>query len=171
MAGRHGGRVRVARSTRVPTWVGVDISPQGLTQTGTLLGVANATLLALRPFTIIRTRLRFLITSDQSIASETTIGAFGMIIVEEEAADAGVASLPTPAVEIDAPWFVFEPFVHEIAFFDATGIQTPAGTLFDVDSKAMRKVGLSQDLAMVGQTDSSQGALISGFGRMLLKLH
>jgi len=155
---------------RLMEWVGIDISPQTMTG-AVLLAIANDALLALRSFTIVRTRMRFLITSDQGASTEITIGAFGVIILQEEAVDAGIASLPTPGVEVNAPWFVFEPFVHEFQFDSAVGSQSPGGTLTTVDSKAMRKVGVSEDIAFIGQTVSTDGAIISGFGRMLLKLH
>ncbi len=137
--GRHVARTP---SQRISTWVGFTASAQTVAgMTAVLLGVANAALLALRPFTIVRTRGVFFVESDQAATTERSHGVFGAVVVEEEAADAGVASLPTPGTEIDAPFFLYEPYIHSFRFFDATGTNDPSGTTITFDSKAMRKVG------------------------------
>ena len=171
---RRSSRARFdrARSERIPVWfqwrLNLAVATAG---SSTLLTVLNAAALALRPFTIIRTRLLLFVESDQSIASEIAQGAFGMIVVQEEAVDAGVISLPTPISEADASFFVYEPFVNSFVFGDATGFVEPAGTLMSIDSKAMRKVGLSEDVASIVELGSAEGVNIAFEGRMLVKLH
>ena len=167
MARRH----VVAARPRQMIWAGIDLPGATIFNVGQILAVANASLLALRPFTIVRIRGVFLVTSDQGAASETNIGAFGAIVVQEEAVDAGVASVPTPIDEPSAPWFVYEPFVHELAVESAVGFNSPVGTYTRWDSKAMRKVGLTEDVIFVGENTTSAGGIITGFGRMLIKLH
>ncbi len=172
MARKGPGFSRGHRSDRVPVWFSAGIAGQAAGGGGsTLISVLNQAALDLRPFTIIRTRLNILITSDQSVASETISGAYAKIVVEEEAADAGINSLPTPIAEADASFFVYEPFHHDFLFFTAASANVPAGTKISVDSKAMRKVGLSQDMVGVLELRPAPGCLISIEGRTLVKLH
>jgi len=157
-------------SQRIPVWVGLSVVPTSVGSSGVILAISNAALNLLRPFTIIRTRMVFLITSDQG-ASETTSGVFAGIVVQEEAAVAGLGSVPIPIEEPSAPFFMFEPYVHELQFDSAVGTQSPAGTLTRIDSKAMRKVGLTETVVLVAECESAQAALITAQGRMLIKLH
>ncbi len=153
-------------------WAGFEFASTAVVGNGqTLAAAANAALLALRPFTIVRTRGILHIESDQVIASEKPVVVFGAIIVQEEAVDAAVAALPTPAVEFNAPWFVYEPLIAAFSFSDATGIRDPAGYTKEFDSKAMRKVGQSEDMALILDNSSTVGALVTCQGRMLIKLH
>ncbi len=140
---------------------------------GSLLTSLNAAALALRPFTIIRTRGMFHVESDQSAASEKSTGAFGAVIVEEEASGAGVGSLPRPITEVDASWFVYQSYVNNFVFATSVGFVEGLGAGFmqEFDSKAMRKVGLSNDVVIVGETSSGVGAVFTIEGRMLIKLH
>jgi len=158
-------------SQRIPVWVGLSVLPVGFQNTGVILAISNAALNLLRPFTIIRTRMVFLITSDQGASSETASGVFAGIVVQEEAGDVGIGSVPIPIEEPSAPYFMFEPFIHELQFDSSVGTQSPAGTLTHVDSKAMRKVGLTETVVLVAETESVDGAIITAQGRMLIKLH
>ena len=70
MAFKRGSRVRVA-SDRQMVWLGAGILSATVSgSVATLLSMFNAAALALRPFTIVRTRLMIQIESDQSAASE-----------------------------------------------------------------------------------------------------
>ncbi len=164
------GRAR-AKADRISVWASFTAQGQTVTNAAVLLGVANAALLALRPFTIVRTRGLFHLSSDQSATSEVSSGAMGAIVVEEEAADAGIASLPTPVSEPNASYFLYEPYIHELQVSTAVGFESPAGTNIFFDSKAMRKVGISQDIVIVAENTGSPGSLITIEGRMLIKLH
>ena len=171
MARSHRGS-RGARSTRVPVWVSFSSgTPQTVTNAGVILGVANAALLALRPFTIIRTRGVFLVTSDQSATGETSHGALASHVIDEESVDAGVGAVPTPIDDPDSKYFLFESYIHELQISSAVGEQSPAGTYARFDSKAMRKVSLGQDIYIVAENESTEGSIITVQGRMLLKLH
>ena len=137
----------------------------------TQLLVLNAAALALRPFTVIRTRLWIQIISDQSAAAEVAQGAFGLIVVQEEASAAGAASVPGTISETDASFFVYEPFVNTFDIATAVGFHEPAGTQIHVDSKAMRKVGISEDVVANVELRSAPAINIAMEGRMLVKLH
>ncbi len=142
--------------------------------TAVLIGSLNAAALALRPFTIVRTHLRAHWESDQTSAEEFITGAFGLIVVKETAAAAGVASLPTPATETDGEFFVYESLVE--SFFPVTAVGILSGTgnglTLDVDSKAQRKVGTDENVAIIAENAAgAHGAQFWVGGRMLIKLH
>ena len=159
------------RSDRQSIWIGVSLAATNVATTNTLLGSFNAASLLERPFTIVRTRLAIHVESDQSAASEVTRGAFGIIVVSDQAVAAGAASIPGPQDNTDAPWFVWEPLINSFELGDATGFVQPSGTLITVDSKAMRKVGINEDIGVMGQTAVALGMTIQVEGRMLVKLH
>ena len=99
------------------------------------------------------------------------MGVMAAIVVQDQATTAGIASLPTPIDEPDASFFVYEPFIHELQVQSQVGVQFPSGTLTRFDSKAMRKVGLNEDIALIAETSTVDGAIITVRGRMLVKLH
>ena len=171
MASRHRSRVTRPRpATKI--WLGNDIALTNLiTNTSTLIGSFNAAVLALRPFTILRTRITCNFRSDQSGGTEDITGAFGMIVVEEVAVAAGIASVPTPLSEVNADFFVYQGMTAPFTFVSGVGIIDPAGERYDIDSKAMRKVDISDDVAIVFEMRSVGGGEINIEGRMLIQLH
>ncbi len=174
MARRFPARVvRGTKSDRQTQWIGVDISLVTVAaNTKVLAGVLNAGALALRPFTVVRSRLLFQLESDQTAASEVTRGAIGAIVVSEQATAAGAGSIPGPHQEADSSgWFVWEPFINSFLFLDATSFNEPNGYMKVVDSKAMRKVGPNEDVAIMFEVQGTPAVVISMQGRMLLKLH
>ncbi len=111
--------------------------------TGILLASLNATALAARPFTVVRTRGLLLWQTDQAANTEDPFGVFSMQVVTESAVAAGIGSIPTPATETDADYFVFEPVADSLIVSSAIGIFNPhAQAIHRFDSKAMRKVGV-----------------------------
>ena len=168
-------RRRVTRTPGLTVWVGVGFPPDKVAVAAgstVLLAVLNAAALSLRPFTVMRTRLRLLWVSDQVAASEEPQGAFGIIVASEQATGQGVASVPNPGVDTDSSWMVYEPLITSFVFADATGIDADGGSIVDIDSKAMRKVNSNEDLAvMVDNTSASDGGFLWYGGRMLVKLH
>ena len=137
----------------------------------TLLTVLNAAALALRPFTIVRTRLYIKWASDQLATTENPQGVFTIGTVSEQASAAGIVSVPTGISEADGDFFVYEGLINEFAFVTGTGFDGDAGTGYVVDSKAQRKVGINEDVVSAVETRSQGGASISVEGRMLVKLH
>ena len=161
------------RSDRVPVWFGTRLQSTAAGGAGsTLLTVLNAGALALRPFTIIRTRLLIQIQSDQTVTSEAVAGVYARIVVSNEAADAGINSISTPIAEPDASFMVYQPLIANFTFISGVGVESRVGFQYTVDSKAMRKIGLQDDLVGVIELGgASEGALIMIEGRMLVKLH
>jgi len=161
-----------AKSDRRTVWFNFSVGATTLVASSqVLLASLNAQALGFRPFTIVRTRVLMQIESDQSAASEATNGAYGAIIVSDEAVAAGSASIPGPTSDTDAPWFVWQPWINSFLLGDGTGFVEPAGYTVVIDSKSMRKVGLNQDVAIMAQEAGGVGAIITARGRMLIKLH
>ena len=135
----------------------------------TLIAVLGATALALRPFTVVRTRLMVKLCSDQVAASENPFGAFGIIVTTEQATAAGAASIPNPSTDGDADWFVHQPLFAPFTFLSSAGV-FDNDRLHVIDSKAMRKVGNNQDLAFMYDMNTGVGGTFFSGGRILVKL-
>jgi len=135
-----------------------------------LLTVLNAAALALRPFTILRTRLLLTFSTDQSSTGETPQGAFGMLVVSDQASGVGITALPGPVTNTDAPFFVYEGLINQFIFGDATGFEHNAGLKVIIDSKAMRKVGNNEDVVQLVELRSAPGASVAIEGRMLVEV-
>ena len=170
MARNHRGGSRGAK--RLSTWfqfqpVAVSFTAGG----GTLIFSLNAAALALRPFTIVRSRFKYMVVSDQAAAIEKQIGALGMAVVSDQAVAVGVTAVPTPITDLGSDLW----FLNEIFMADESNLtdRTKGGTVAAIDSKAMRKVDVGQDLVIVGELSS---ATSSGFelfvgGRILVKVN
>ncbi len=154
-------------------WIGSGITLAAATgSANNLFSTLNAAALLLRPFTIIRTRLKILFVSDQVAAAETPQGVFAKIVISDQASAAGAASIPGPVTNPDAPFHVYEPLISEFLFGTAVGFQdAPGGSVNDVDSKSMRKVGANEDVATLVELRTALGASVAVEGRTLVKLH
>jgi len=159
-------------SKRATLWADIGLSRTAIATGGSVLNSAGASLLAKRPFTIVRVHLEVLMESDQVIASEGQVGAIGMCVVSDQAAAVGVTAVPTPATDAGSDlWFLHRFMFGSFVFGTASGFQDPAGVSASIDSKAMRKVNDDQDVLVVAQQAS---ALSDGFtmlvgGRILIK--
>ena len=166
---------RVVRATRRETaWLQFVPTVQVLTAVnGTIIFTLNAAALALRPFTVVRTRFMVYLRSDQTAAAEDQVVGLGHAVVSDEAVAVGVTAVPTPIAQLGSDlWFAIDVL--------ATGVQDAAGgtsggirgiTRF-LDSRAMRKVAVGQDIVSVAEFSSQgQGLQIIWGGRMLVKLH
>ena len=138
-----------------------------------LSGSFNAAALALRPFTIVRTRGILHFRSDQTGALENYQAAFGMAVVYDQAVAIGVTAVPTPDTDRGSDlFFVFEEGYSQFTFISGVGVDPDGGLTFRYDSKAMRKVEVGQDVAITAEaTALSAGVTVVDGGRMLIKLH
>jgi len=169
-----GSRVlRGASPRRATQWIGLSFATTTLAASATaaLVSSLNAAALALRPFTIVRTRGVWLVESDQTAATENFVGSLGMAVVSDEASAVGVTAVPTPATELDSDLF----FLHQswIGRFSLIGTDvTRNATMQPFDSKAMRKVNADQDLVITAEAGiGGNGCIVNFVGRMLIKLH
>ncbi len=174
--GRKSGFIqRSGRMRRETVWaaslaVQVNLAAAG---TSVLWSVSSAAILALRPFTVIRSRGVWLLRTDQIAANERQQVAVASVVVTDEAVAAGIASIPTPATNPSSDSF----FVYSVGFnaFDiatAVGVEFNSGRFVTWDSKAMRKVEDGFDFVSVVETYStSSGCQVDLQERVLLKLH
>jgi len=141
--------------------------------TATLLTSLSAGALALRPFTVVRSRGELYLTSDQDGASEFYEMAYGECVVSDQAVAIGVTAVPTPSTDSESDlWFVYERMMGATLFATAAGFESFEGVGRSYDSKAMRKVEEGQDIIAVQETSSiSFGATLASFRRSLIKLH
>ena len=140
---------------------------------GTIFTSLSGVEAALRPFTIERVHLELLIFSDQVAADEIQIGAVGMCVVSDQAAGAGVGSVPTPVTDDDSDlWFLHQYVMNSFLFVSAVGVDGQEGTRYSIDSKAKRKVTDSEDVLLIGEVSGAgDGITLVTAGRMLLKNH
>ncbi len=169
---RFRGNGRRSTAKRLSTWFFFTGTTTTLTAAGgTIIYTLNAAALALRPFTFVRSYFELQIISDQAAAVESQGGAFGLAIVSDQAAAAGVASVPTPVTEAGSDLW----FVHKWYHGDESKLtdKTTSATRISIDSKAMRKVDVGQDLVVVAEMDTvlGGGQIVSVAGRMLAKVN
>ena len=163
----HRNFSRSSSSRRKSQWIGP------AEQAYITVASAGATLIEFasfeEPLTVVRTRGFVSIKPASPTADIEIIGAFGLGIVSTEAFTAGVASMPEPFTDADwSGWYVWRSFAYDFEFNDATGINYPTWN-FELDSKAMRKIGPNETI--VGIAESFSGAFnISANTRSLVKL-
>ena len=108
--------------------------------------------------TIVRVRGEVSIRPNSFGADVAISGAFGMAIVSDDAFAAGTASIPRPFDDAEwGGWFVWQSFSNHVESIDQTGVVFPGSISYQVDSKAMRKVGENE--TMVLMCESQSGAI------------
>ena len=156
---------------RSMVWLNVSLGRQvAIALNDFLLGSLNAAALALRPFTVVRTHLVVGINSDQTSASEDPLGAVGFIVSPDKSVALGVTAIPMPLTQADADFFVYQVMANKFVFVSGIGIVARYDMQYIVDSKAMRKVGNDDDIAIVWEDQSAVGSEILVMGRMLIKV-
>ncbi len=133
----------------------------------------NAAALALRPFTIVRTRINWFMKSDQTAALEIPQVALGGAVVSDQSVAIGVTAVPTPFTDLGSDlWFLHEILACSFTFVTGAGFDAIGGVWKDADSKAMRKVEDGQDIIFsMENSGNSLGSNNTTAGRMLIKLH
>ncbi len=176
--GRKSGFVLRGGSLRRETvWIDVVESFNALpVGTSILLNVTGAGVLALRPFTVVRTRGMIGIRTDQVAATEDQAASFGYAIVSDQAVAIGVTAVPTPVTDRSSDaWFVYEDILADInSVGSATSNMGKTGEYKDYDSRAMRKVEDGFQMITVVESPAvgiAQGANFKHVGRLLIKLH
>jgi len=168
------GRVHRGSGVRRQTqWAGIFAFTAVADNSKTLVAVGNAALLALRPFTIVRTHLELNFQSDQSAATQLQFGAFGIAVVNDTAAALGITAVPAPITNLDSDlWYVHQSMLASFISKTQVGIEATAGKQYTIDSKAMRKVNNDQNIVLVLESDTLGGGVaVDGLGRFLIKLH
>ncbi len=171
----HGLRTRMVASGRKTFWVGGTIVNSVLAAANSALIVTSLSVsaLALRPFTVVRTRGVWSFFSDQIAADEDQQVAFGGIVVSDEAVAVGITAVPTPVEQDSSSWLFYDMAFQRFEQQSAIGIY-PAMIPWNnvIDSKSMRKVDEGQDLVEVIQNGAgSEGSTVTTFVKHLIKLH
>ncbi len=171
----HGLRTRMVASGRKTFWVGGTIVNSNLAGANSALIVTSlsAGALALRPFTVVRTRGVWGFFSDQVAADEDQQVAYGGIVVSDEAVAVGITAVPTPVEQDSSSWLFYDMAFQRFEQQSAVGIQpNMIPQRYVVDSKSMRKVEEGQDLIDIIQNGSSaEGANVVMYTKTLIKLH
>ena len=139
-----------------------------------LFGTLNAAALALRPFTVVRTRGIFHVASDQAIADEPYGMSLGYAVVSEQAEAIGVTAIPTPETDRGSDlWFVYESnYGRSTVSVGAPTSLQDQGSVIHYDSKAMRKVEDGETLILALETPAfAFGTVCLHAARILIKLH
>jgi len=106
--------------------------------------------------TILRTVGLISVVADQVAATENQIGAFGLILVNDLAVAAGVASVPGPVTDReDDGWFVYVPIAQRLLLSTAAGFDAQAGVQYHFDSKGRRRVEEGFQIAIVVENASA----------------
>ncbi len=176
MARKSGLVLRGNRRVRETLWIEGVHTRYSVAAGGALVILSLSTAeLALRPFTVIRTRGVWSIKSDQVIAGEPQAAGLGSCVVSDQAAAIGVTAVPTPITDMSSDlWFVYEFLLAEFTFVSAVGFDAQGAVSGKYDSKAMRKVEDGQDVITVLEVPSSatsEGSTIMHQCRLLIKLH
>ena len=163
------------RSKRATLWIPFQpiVTTISAASTAVIIFSLNAAALALRPFTVVRTRGMLRVKSDQDVEDERYGGGFGIAVVSDQSVAIGATAVPTPVTDYGSDlWFVIEQIYASISSADDTGITDPLGVERILDSKAMRKVDVGQDIIVVAESPAfgTSMDLTSAF-RMLVKLH
>ena len=175
-ARRSGLVLRGGRNVRETRWLNLTESSTTLpaANSGVITNVTGASILALRPFTVIRSRGILHVETDQSAASEVYSVAWGAAVVSDQAVAVGITAVPTPFIDaVSDLWFIYEQVVGSFVLGDATGFVDSAGVLKPYDSRAMRKVEEGAQMVFVAENGSvtANGCVIRVNGRVLIKLH
>ncbi len=172
---KSGFIIRSGVRRRETIWVGVQEVNVTLAaaNSAALINTGGVGIAALRPFTVVRTRLTWFCRSDQTGALESYQAALGVAVVTDQASAIGITAVPTPFTDIDSDiWLMHETVAGIFLFISGSGVHPVGGTLRQLDSKAMRKVEDGFNLSfMLENSGVSNGTTNLTSGRVLLKLH
>ena len=104
--------------------------------------------------TLVRSRGSVIIRASAAAAGDSLVrGAFGMIVVSEDAANIGVTALPGPLSDIENDWYVWAPFTMA---FDNTLTEFDSAYFDRVvfDSRGMRKLKQGDGLVSILEVES-----------------
>ena len=172
-------RSRFPRSVkRATTWVQAAVMAEtsiGAASTKVLLQRLTAASIAIigAPTTVVRTRGLVSVRTDQISAVEDQIGALGICVVSDQAAAAGIASIPGPMSnpEWDG-WFTYAMFANSFEVGSGVGFDPKFANVLRIDSRAMRKVSTNESIVGVYEAGAnSLGSEVLVNQRLLLKLH
>ena len=124
----------------------------GYTTLGAATAVIAQSLTAVDPITLVRTRGKISVVTDQAggaAVDEGSFGAIGMCVVSDQALAIGVTAVPTLITDKDSDlWLLHEYFFASVLVGTNVGF-SDVSSLTMFDSKAMRKISEDQSLIVV----------------------
>ena len=173
-ARRSGFTSRGGKQVRESLWVGVGgiISVVAGGSGAVLLNAPNAALLALRPYTVVRSRGFIHLASDQAAAAEDQAIIVAQCVVSDQAVAIGITAVPTPVTDEDSDLFFM--YQELMASHGAGTVDSENGQWVQYDSRAMRRVEDGAQNIVVLETQLAaltQGTATRHHGRLLIKLH
>ena len=163
-------------SRRQTEWLSsADVAAQTAIAAGTSIlsqSFTQAQNQALGPVTIVRTVGLFSVRTDQLVATEAPFGAFGFMVVREQARAIGAGSLPgADTSAFDDGWFGHMFWSAGIVVSSAIGLDLQSWSHFRFDFRGQRKVTADDAIVvMVENANSTAGAEFLMQFRMLVKL-
>ena len=165
-------RQRMVAARRKTFWIAGVVTSNTAVTAATQLTTLNAAALALRPFTVIRSRGWVSFGSDQVGIDELQVVHYGATVVSQEADSIGVTAMPAPGSSNGSDWFVYTSGAMRFEFGTAVGINPDMTNRLEFDSKAMRKVEEGSTVVTIVEPDAaSSGIRVIAFNRILIKLH
>ena len=134
-----------------------------------LASFAAAQLDPVAPATVVRTRMMFVVSSDQEAADENQLGVMGFSFQNDVARALGVTGLAGPGTDFNYDWFVYQPIAQQVRFLSAIGVEPHWSTQYVIDSKAQRKFTGGDALVIVVENLGTAGFDVAIEGRILIK--
>ena len=117
--------------------------------------------------TVLRAVGGIAISSDQSIASESQVGAMGICVVSDRAVTVGISAIPDPVTEAsDDFWLLYVPFCQR----SDLAITSPSSVWYPFDSSGKRKVMEGQTIVLVVANSSGSTGLQFAINLRLLTM-
>jgi len=115
--------------------------------------------------TLVRTRGEFFARLRDSGGADNLItGAYGQIVVSENAANVGITAVPVPLTDIENDWFVWVPFTLHADAAVGQPLDSPSAIVrIPFDSRGQRKLKQGEALVSIveiAQSDATTGTII-----------
>ena len=152
-------------SRGVKVWAGLSFDSVTIGMTQALI----ASFVTGTKSTILRMRGELLLSGIPNAAGDSDVLGLGVMLVSDQALAAGGVSLPGPIANPDAGW-IWHQYVL-IRSEAASAVSDVALGIFSritLDSKAMRKVGPNQAVALIGEATTGEFGSVSVLGGMRL---
>ena len=163
------------RAKRLSEWIAITSNANLSVAANTkvlFFSFSAAALEPVLPGTLIRMHGLLTFNSDQVVATERPLGAFGIGIVGEEARAAGVASMPGPYDNAADERWMYHTFMSSTFILTSADAWEFREDRILVDTKSMRKMESDDAIVAVAEVGSAAvGALINCQLRLLFLLH
>ena len=150
----------MARTRRTYDWTGFTWGATTVSVTQVILG----TVLDVEPITLMRCRGNILVKGTPDAVGDDAVIGFGLIVVSDNAAAVGGVSVPGPINDPDAPWVWHQYVPLDAGSTGLLGDDIGSVVRFEVDSKAQRKIGINETLALIVEASLADYATVRTTG-------